>query len=231
MSKHQNVPHFDSFLNWIYKVLTYLRCFISITIIIAIIITMWSVPQQILRCADVESNSLIDFLEYIINIIIAAELIQVLLHQSLGTIVEILTLALTRELILKQLPTEEFLIGIIGVAVLFAIRKFLFVKIPDRSDDNHSTSDTVATDDYKLNLSDVRKSAADFLNRIAGIIDRSSTREDKVNEMISDKDVNASVPNTDDSSYSGSAVDKDSTEQTDTDSQTAGSDSDTDPAA
>lgn len=123
---------FDNFKNWMYKVLDTLHCVISIIIVIAIIITLKSLPQQLLRCADVESSSLITFLEYIINIIIAAELIHVLLHQSLDTIVEILTLALTRELILQQMHTYELFIGIAGIALLFAIRKFLFISRGER---------------------------------------------------------------------------------------------------
>ncbi len=132
MNNTKKATIFDSFRNWMYKVLDALHCIISVTIVIAIVITLWSLPQQLMRCADVESNSLITFLEYIINIIIAAELIHVLLHQSLDTIVEILTLALTRELILQQMHTYELFIGIAGVALLFAIRKFLFISRKDR---------------------------------------------------------------------------------------------------
>ncbi len=135
---------FDNFKNWMYKVLDTLHCVISIIIVIAIIITLKSLPQQLLRCADVESSSLITFLEYIINIIIAAELIHVLLHQSLDTIVEILTLALTRELILQQMHTYELFIGIAGIALLFAIRKFLFIS---RGERERSTSSMTKSGD------------------------------------------------------------------------------------
>lgn len=138
---------FDNFKNWMYKVLDALHCVISIIIVIAIIITLKSLPQQLLRCADVESSSLITFLEYIINIIIAAELIHVLLHQSLDTIVEILTLALTRELILQQMHTYELFIGIAGIALLFAIRKFLFISRGER--ERSTSSMTKSSDSFE----------------------------------------------------------------------------------
>ena len=80
---------------------------------------------------DLGSESLIAFLEYVINVIISIELIAVLLHQTLDSIVEILSLAITRELILQHLHTYEFLIGVVAVAVLFAIRKFLFITHKD----------------------------------------------------------------------------------------------------
>lgn len=133
MNRQQKTPViFKEFRNIMYKVLDALHCIISVTIVAAIVITLFSLPEQLTRCFDVESKSLITFLEYIINIIIAAELIHVLLHQSLDTIVEILTLAATREIILEKMPPTELFVGIAGIALLFAIRKFLFISHKDR---------------------------------------------------------------------------------------------------
>lgn len=133
MNKKEKTPViFKEFRNIMYRVLDALHCIISVTIVAAIVITLFSLPQQLTRCFDIESKSLITFLEYIINIIIAAELIHVLLHQSLDTIVEILTLAATREVILEKMPPTDLFVGIAGIALLFAIRKFLFISHKDR---------------------------------------------------------------------------------------------------
>ena len=122
MNKKEKTPViFKEFRNIMYRVLDALHCIISVTIVAAIVITLFSLPQQLTRCFDIESKSLITFLEYIINIIIAAELIHVLLHQSLDTIVEILTLAATREIILEKMPPTDLFVGIAGIALLFAI--------------------------------------------------------------------------------------------------------------
>ena len=117
--------------NFIYQFLEYLQFFVALTIIIAIVITLLTIPQQLGMLTDLGSESLIAFLEYVINVIISIELIAVLLHQTLDSIVEILSLAITRELILQHLHTYEFLIGVVAVAVLFAIRKFLFITHKD----------------------------------------------------------------------------------------------------
>ena len=122
--------------NIIYIFLEYLQYFVALTIIVAIGITLLSIPQQLGLLTDVGSESLVEFLEYIINVIISIELIHVLLHQTLDSIVEVLSLAITRELILQHLHTYEFLIGVFAVAALFAIRKFLFVS---KKDAPHST--------------------------------------------------------------------------------------------
>ena len=122
-----------------YRLMDFLHCFISITIVIAIFITLISIPEQLFRLTDIESKSLITFLEYVINVIIAVELIHVLLHQSLDTIVEILSLAITRELILERMHTYELFIGVAAIALLFVIRKFLFISAKDR--EKHSASE------------------------------------------------------------------------------------------
>ncbi|MDD5833173.1 MAG: hypothetical protein PUC98_06830 [Clostridiales bacterium] len=124
-----------------YRLMDFLHCFISLTIVIAILITLFSIPEQLARLTDVESKSLITFLEYVINVIIAVELIHVLLHQSLDTIVEILSLAITRELILERMHTYELFIGVAAIALLFVIRKFLFISAKDR--EKHSASEYI----------------------------------------------------------------------------------------
>ena len=123
--------------NIIYVFLEYLQYFVALTIIVAIGITLLSIPQQLGLLTDVGSDSLVEFLEYIINVIISIELIHVLLHQTLDSIVEVLSLAITRELILQHLHTYEFLIGVFAVAALFAIRKFLFVSKKDAPHSAH----------------------------------------------------------------------------------------------
>ena len=133
---------------YIYKLMDFIHCFISVTIVAAILLTLISLPEQLMLLTDVGSTSLIHFLEYVINVIIAVELIHVLLHQSLDTIVEILSLAITRELILERMHTYEIFIGIAAIALLFVIRKYLFISEVDSESDENSTS-------YNLDKPDV----------------------------------------------------------------------------
>ncbi len=133
-AQHKSIHHV--FKEYMYMLMDFIHCLISVVIVIAIAITLLSIPEQISYLTDVGSKSLIGFLEYVINVIIAVELIHVLLHQSLDTIVEILSLAITRELILQQLHTYELLIGVLAIAVLFVIRKYLFISYKDRDNRN-----------------------------------------------------------------------------------------------
>ena len=116
----------------IYILSVCIQYFVAFMIIIGIIITLWSTPIQLSQLTDIDSDSLIEFLKYTINIIIAVELIRVLCNQTLDTIVEILLIAITRELIIEHMSQVEMLLGILAVAVLFVIRKYLFVSQLDK---------------------------------------------------------------------------------------------------
>ena len=122
----------DRLRHFTYELSVYIQYFIAFSIIIAIIVTLLSLPIQISRLTDVDSESLIGFLKYTINILIAIELIRVLCNQTLDTIVEILLIAITRELIIEHMTTWEMLFGIVAVGVLFLIRKYLFVSQLDK---------------------------------------------------------------------------------------------------
>lgn len=122
----------DRLRHFTYDLSVYIQYFIAFAIIIAIIVTLLSLPIQISRLTDVDSESLIGFLKYTINILIAIELIRVLCNQTLDTIVEILLIAITRELIIEHMTTWEMLFGIVAVGVLFLIRKYLFVSQLDK---------------------------------------------------------------------------------------------------
>lgn len=106
----------------------YIKYFLAICIFVGIILSLWSLPHQLGRLVDINSESLIDFLRYAINMIIALELIHVLCHQTLDTIIEVLLIAATREMIINNLETWEMLFGALAIAVLFAVSKFLYVK-------------------------------------------------------------------------------------------------------
>lgn len=68
-----------------------------------------------------------DYLKYLFDALIGIELIKLLCRNDLCSMVEVLLFAVTRHLIIQHVTTAEILIGIAAIAVLFAIRKFLFI--------------------------------------------------------------------------------------------------------
>ena len=109
-------------IHWVTSIILLI---LSVILIAGIIVSFIRVPQYLKAIIDGESGALVNLLEFAAGIIIVVELIYVIVAQNLESIIEIMMIALTRELIIKYWETWEILVGIIGLAVLFAIRKFL----------------------------------------------------------------------------------------------------------
>lgn len=72
-------------------------------------------------------GGLIEFLRYLFDAMIGIEFIKLLCRNDLYSMLEVLMFAVTRHLVIQHLETWEILIGTLAIAVLFAIRKFLFL--------------------------------------------------------------------------------------------------------
>lgn len=55
-------------------------------------------------------------------------------RHDIDSAVEVLLFAVARQIVIEHMPVQESLIGIISVAILFAIRRFLFVSALDDPD-------------------------------------------------------------------------------------------------
>ena len=75
------------------------------------------------------------------NIIIGIELVKMLCRHDLDSVVEVLLFAVGRYMIIEHLPIHGTLIGVITIAILFIIRKFLFVSALDKDKDDEDENE------------------------------------------------------------------------------------------
>lgn len=73
------------------------------------------------------TDSLIGFLKTLFDAMIGIEFIKLLCRNDLYSMIEVLMFTVTRHLVIQPLATWEILVGSAAIAVLFAIRKFLFL--------------------------------------------------------------------------------------------------------
>lgn len=107
---------------------------VAVIVIVAILITLLNVPGDLRQLyLDGQFNN---FLINIFNIIIGIELLKMLCRHDLDSVVEVLLFAVAREMIIQHMPILETLIGIVAIAILFLIRKFLFVSALDKPQDS-----------------------------------------------------------------------------------------------
>lgn len=80
---------------------------------------------------DMESFN--NFLASAFNLVIGIEFIKMLCKHTPATVIEVLLFAIARQLIVEHTSTLENLIGIISIAILFAVRKYLFYNFDEVS--------------------------------------------------------------------------------------------------
>ena len=69
----------------------------------------------------------IDFLQFLLEGLVGLELIMMLCRHDLDSIIEVMIFTVTKYLVVNHESAVGILIGVAAVAVLFAIRKFLFL--------------------------------------------------------------------------------------------------------
>ena len=97
---------------------------ISILVVVGIIVRLTGLPYEL---GQLTSHGMSGYLKYLYDILIAIELIKLLCRHDLSSMVEVLMFAVSRHVIIDHLDVRENLIAVLSIAVLFAIRKFLFI--------------------------------------------------------------------------------------------------------
>ena len=67
-----------------------------------------------------------DVLGMSFNLAICIEFIRMLTKHSMKTVIEVLVFAIARGMIISHESTADILLSVIAIAILFAVRKFLF---------------------------------------------------------------------------------------------------------
>ena len=113
----------------LFKCTKVLEIIISIAIVIAIGISMYTVWNGItvLFHNPLEKDAFQNFLGIAFNILIGIELLKMIFKSNLSTVVEVLLFAIARQIIVGHSTVYENCVGIISIAILFVIRKYLFI--------------------------------------------------------------------------------------------------------
>ena len=78
--------------------------------------------------------SIFRFHEEKLRSLIGVELLKMFCRHDIDSIVEVLLFSVARQMVIDHLAIKEALIGCVAVAILFAVRRFLFVPILDNPD-------------------------------------------------------------------------------------------------
>ena len=108
-------------IHWVTSVIMIL---LSIILVSGVLVSFVGIPNLFTAIINGKPGALIDLLEFAATAIIGIELVYVIIAQNLESVIEILMIALTRELLIKSWDTWEIVLGIVGIGILFAVKKY-----------------------------------------------------------------------------------------------------------
>jgi len=118
----------------------FLEIALAVVILVGIIIRFVHLPQAFSLLLSGESIDLMGFVDFIVDSVIAIELVHLLCQPNLDSVVEILMVAITREIITMEQDPKGTLIYVLALGLVFVIRRFMFVDKLDRHDGDFSLS-------------------------------------------------------------------------------------------
>lgn len=109
------------------KISEFLEIIINIILIVAVIIaiiSLWQPFMEFINNRD-SAHAFLDFLGYVMNILIGIEFFKMLCKPDVDTVLEVVMFVIVRHMIVAETSALENLLTIVGIAIIFAIKKFL----------------------------------------------------------------------------------------------------------
>lgn len=112
----------------------FLELFLALLILIGIILRFVELPEQLKNLLGGTHDNFTGYVDYIIDSVIGVELVHLLCQPNLDNVVEILLVAITREIITLEGNAVSTILYVLSLAILFVLRRFVFVDKLDRHD-------------------------------------------------------------------------------------------------
>lgn len=137
---HRIRKHFNE---GIYNVARYTEIVLSIVILIVIALTGIRLIYTITEISvlDMDIDFFTEFLANALSLVVGVEFVKMLCRHSAQTVVEVLLFATARQMVVEHLNPVQTLIGIIGIAILFAVRKYLMTDSDDMTPHQKNASE------------------------------------------------------------------------------------------
>ena len=133
---HRIRKHFNEL---IYNVARYTEIVLSIVILIVIALSGLRLIHTTAGTSilNMDTDFFTTFLSQALSLVVGVEFVKMLCRHSAQTVVEVLLFATARQMVVEHLDPTQTLIGIIGIGILFAIRKYLMTDSDDMAPHLH----------------------------------------------------------------------------------------------
>lgn len=120
----------------IYTISRYTEILLSAVMLLVIIVLIIPMLHSFitLPLLEITSAQFTEFLGNALTLLIGVEFVKMLAKHTAENLLEVLMFAIARQMVVEHLNMTETLIGVIAIAVIFTIRKFLLLKNNDSAE-------------------------------------------------------------------------------------------------
>lgn len=120
----------------IYTISRYTEIVLSAVILLVIITLIIPMLYNFIRIPllDISPEQFTEFLGNALTLLIGVEFVKMLAKHTAENLLEVLMFAIARQMVVEHLNMVETLIGVVAIAVIFAIRKYLLLKAPENKE-------------------------------------------------------------------------------------------------
>lgn len=125
----------------LYDAAMFMELLIGLIIIVALLISTLGLLHglQVLYADRLGDFAFREFLAVAFNVVIGIEFLKMLCRHTLSSVIEVLLFAIARGMVAEHTTPMENLLSVLAIAVLFLVRKYLFIPGLDdnREQDEH----------------------------------------------------------------------------------------------
>ena len=120
----------------IYTISRYTEIVLSAVMLLVIITLIIPMLYNFIRIPllDISPEQFTEFLGNALTLLIGVEFVKMLAMHTAENLLEVLMFAIARQMVVEHLNMVETLIGVVAIAVIFAIRKYLLLKAPENKE-------------------------------------------------------------------------------------------------
>lgn len=133
---HNIRKHFNTI---IYNISRYAEIALSMVILLVIALAGFRLIMEVADTSvmSMDTEFFSTFLSQALSLVVGVEFVKMLCQHSAQTVVEVLMFATARQMVVEHLGSSETLLGVISIAILFGIRKYLMTDNDDMNSRKH----------------------------------------------------------------------------------------------
>lgn len=135
----RKTKHNRAFTDWLELVTEVLEIAVAVIVLIGFVLSVVPIVRDMPALLDSTNEYTFHiFLEHAFNLVIGIEFIRMLIKHTPGSALEVLLFAIARHMVLSDDSALELVLGVMSIAGIFAIRKYLYVHSFESHEDDTS---------------------------------------------------------------------------------------------